>query len=209
MVCWLLAKDDDAGFLVVLWPTNNDWPTHVVPSGDSPEGDGVERAVSAALDEYVARHADNPSMMFVDPLYKLALDRLELYRKNRGAVDVDALAEAVAERVVASLAQGAPSSTVPVGTLAKPARISPKAERNPNLVTTEEFADHLDCSEASVFELLKLGLPSIKSLGIGRRILKDQALAWLVGGGASRSRIAKKLAKAVRTKRSAAGSDHG
>ena len=172
MDCWLLVKDDDAGFLVVLCPTNNDWPTHVVSSGDSPEGDGVERAVSAALDEYVARHADNPSMMFIDPLYKLALDRLELYRKNRGAVDVDALAEAVAERVVASLAQGAPSSTVPVGTLAKPARISPKAERNPNLVTTEEFADHLDCSEA-------------RALASDAGILKDQALAWLVGGGAS------------------------
>ena len=64
-----------------------------------------------------------------------------------------------------------------------------------NLVTTREFAEVLDCAESSVFEMLKLGLPSIKSPKLGRRILKAEALAWLQAGGASRSRTARRLRK--------------
>jgi hypothetical protein len=86
------------------------------------------------------------------------------------------------------------------------ARDLPAVDRN--LVTTEEFAASVDCSEASVFELLKLGLPSIKSRGIGRRILKREATEWLINGGASRSRVAMKLAKTTR-KRMATGGDGG
>ena len=86
------------------------------------------------------------------------------------------------------------------------ARDLPAVDRN--LVTTEEFAASVDCSEASVFELLKLGLPSIKSRGIGRRILKREATEWLINGGASRSRVAMKLAKTTR-KRMGTGGDRG
>jgi hypothetical protein len=74
-----------------------------------------------------------------------------------------------------------------------------------NLVTAQEFAEHVGCSAASVHELVKLGLPSIKAPGLGRRILKEEAVAWLVGGGARKSRVALKLARtAYRAKKAAA-----
>lgn len=80
-----------------------------------------------------------------------------------------------------------------------------------NLVTAQEFADHVGCSAASVHELVKLGLPNIKAPGIGRRILKEQAIAWLVAGGSRKSRVALKLAKAAyqAKKADANGAHHG
>ncbi len=69
----------------------------------------------------------------------------------------------------------------------------PREDRN--LVTTREFAEALDCAESSVFELIKLGLPSRLIPRIGRRILRTQAEAWLLAGGAERSRTAKRLRK--------------
>jgi hypothetical protein len=64
-----------------------------------------------------------------------------------------------------------------------------------NLVSVAEFARHIDIAESTVFELLKRGLPSTKTKGLGRRILMEQAEAWLVAGGPERSRTAKRLAK--------------
>jgi hypothetical protein len=74
--------------------------------------------------------------------------------------------------------------------------MEPKSAADRNLITVAEFAAHIDCAKSSVWELLKLGLPSIKSPKLGRRILKSQAEAWLLAGGALRSRTAKKLRKA-------------
>lgn len=65
-----------------------------------------------------------------------------------------------------------------------------------NLVTVAEFAHHVSIAESTVFELLKRGLPSTKTKGLGRRILRGQAEAWLIAGGAERSRAARKFAKA-------------
>lgn len=65
----------------------------------------------------------------------------------------------------------------------------------PDLVTVREFAALVGCAESSVFELLRLGLPSFKSKHLGRRIKRTQALAWLAEGGAERSRIAKRIAR--------------
>ena len=57
MDAWLLvdADDDEAVFLVLLWPNDHRWPTHALSCGDTPKGDGIETAISAALDEYAAR----------------------------------------------------------------------------------------------------------------------------------------------------------
>lgn len=52
-----------------------------------------------------------------------------------------------------------------------------------NLVTVEEFASLIAASPSSIWELIKLGLPSRKIAKIGRRILKVQAEAWLVANG--------------------------
>ncbi len=70
-----------------------------------------------------------------------------------------------------------------------------------NLVTTREFAAFVNCAESSVFEMLKLGLPSIKSPKLGRLILRSEAEAWILAGGASRSRTAKRLRKTNGTPR--------
>ena len=79
------------------------------------------------------------------------------------------------------------------------ARLSEKkAPVDRNLVTVDEFAVTLKLAPSSIFELLKLGLPSIKSPFVGRRILRAEAEAWLIAGGASRSRKAKELARAKR-----------
>ena len=78
--------------------------------------------------------------------------------------------------------------------VARRARPAPPLDRN--LVTVAEFAAALDVAQSTVFELLKRGLPAVKTTGLGRRILRQQAEAWLVGGGAERSRAAKRLAKA-------------
>jgi hypothetical protein len=75
-----------------------------------------------------------------------------------------------------------------------------KCPTDRNLVTVEEFASAMDIAVSTVFELLKLGLPSIKSAGLGRRVLRQQAEAWLIAGGASRSRAAKSIAKGRRGK---------
>lgn len=56
-----------------------------------------------------------------------------------------------------------------------------------NLVTVEEFASLIAASPSSVWELIKLGLPSRKITKVGRRILKAQAEAWLVAGGAEKA----------------------
>lgn len=72
--------------------------------------------------------------------------------------------------------------------------LGPRAQ-DPELVTVREFAALVGCAESSVFELLKLGLPSFKSKHLGRRIKKAQALAWLAEGGAERSRIARRIAR--------------
>ena len=61
-----------------------------------------------------------------------------------------------------------------------------KCPTDRNLVTVEEFAVYLHIAPSSVFELLKKGLPSIKSAHVGRRILKTQAEAWLIAGGADK-----------------------
>jgi len=124
------------------------------------------------------------------------------------AVDAEALASTVAARVVAALRLAGQTATATGSEPTTMRRMSATAT-NRNLVTTEEFAASVDCSEASVFELLKLGLPSIKSRGLGRRILKDKATEWLISGGAARSRVAKKIAKAARTKSSTEGGDRG
>jgi hypothetical protein len=68
--------------------------------------------------------------------------------------------------------------------------------RDPNLLTVSEFAERIGIAESSVFELINKGLPSFSSKHVGRRIKLAQAMAWLEAGGASRSRIAKRLAKA-------------
>jgi len=81
------------------------------------------------------------------------------------------------------------------GTAGSQLRTARPAATDRNLVTTREFAEALNCAESSVFEMLKLGLPSIKSPKLGRRILKSEALAWLQAGGATRSRTAKRLRK--------------
>ena len=70
------------------------------------------------------------------------------------------------------------------------------ASNDRNLVTIAEFATALDVAESTVFEWLKRGLPSVKTKGLGRRILRKEAEAWLMNGGAERSPAAKKLAKA-------------
>ena len=67
-----------------------------------------------------------------------------------------------------------------------------------NLVTVDEFATAIELSPSSIFELLKHELPSIKSPYLGRRVLRAEAEAWLIAGGASRSRKAKALARAKR-----------
>lgn len=71
------------------------------------------------------------------------------------------------------------------------ARLHQPVDRN--LVTTGEFACAVNIAESTVFELLKRGLPSTKTKGLGRRILKEQAVAWLVAGGPERSRVAKRV----------------
>ena len=99
--------------------------------------------------------------------------------------------EAIADVLVRLLpALGQPDAPPPTRK-----RREPKSAADRNLITVAEFAAHIDCAQSSVWELLKLGLPSIKSPKIGRRILKSQAEAWLLAGGAERSRTAKKLRK--------------
>lgn len=79
-----------------------------------------------------------------------------------------------------------------------------------NLVTVSEFAALVDVAESTVFEWLKRGLPSVKTKGLGRRILKQQAEAWLVNGGPERSAAAKRLAKTAASRRAPTnGTTHG
>jgi hypothetical protein len=65
-----------------------------------------------------------------------------------------------------------------------------------NLMTVEAFAALIGISRTSVFAMLKNGLPSIKAPGVGRRIIRDQAEAWILAGGPRRART-------VRTTRAA------
>lgn len=60
-----------------------------------------------------------------------------------------------------------------------------------NLVTVKEFAQCVGCAESSVWELIKIGLPSRRIAKIGRRVLRAEAEAWLIGGGGSRGRSTK------------------
>lgn len=48
-----------------------------------------------------------------------------------------------------------------------------------NLVTIKEFCQIYSVSESSVYRLLRLGLPSVKLIGLGRRIILDKASNWL------------------------------
>jgi hypothetical protein len=100
-------------------------------------------------------------------------------------------------------------STAPGRKYARRRARLPPTDRN--LVTAQEFADAVGCSVASVNQLVKLGLPAIKAPGLGRRILKEQAMKFLVEGGVRRSRVALKLAKAAyRGKKEAAkGTSNG
>ena len=134
----------------------------------------------------------------------LEADQFHVYIFPTGRTFYEFGSEAVArrffgERIVASkedlraviseLIAEAPRPEAPRGVRARAAPV------DRNLITTREFAEVVDCAESSVFEMLKLGLPSIKSPKLGRRILKTEALAWLQAGGASRSRTAKRLRK--------------
>jgi hypothetical protein len=67
-----------------------------------------------------------------------------------------------------------------------------------NLVSVSEFARLVDVAESTVWVWIQRGLPSTKAQGLGRRILRAQAEAWLIAGGPERSRTAKKLAKGKR-----------
>jgi hypothetical protein len=66
-----------------------------------------------------------------------------------------------------------------------------------NFVTVSEFAALVPCSVSSVHDLIKLGLPSRKIPSVGRRIMKKEALEWLIAGGARTSKVALKLARAA------------
>jgi hypothetical protein len=57
-----------------------------------------------------------------------------------------------------------------------------------NLLSIPEFCVYWNTSRASVFRQLKRGLPSVIAIGIGRRILRAQADAWLEAGGGKRMR---------------------
>jgi hypothetical protein len=59
-------------------------------------------------------------------------------------------------------------------------------QRNDNLLTIPEFAAYWNISESGVVKLIRRGMPSIKAPILGRRILKAQADAWLLAGGANR-----------------------
>ncbi len=86
--------------------------------------------------------------------------------------------------------------TVPTKRRYRPRR--PRVEpADRNLVTVGEFAVLVPCAESSVHELIKLGLPAQKIPNVGRRIMKKEALEWLVAGGARKSRVALKLARAA------------
>jgi hypothetical protein len=197
------ASNDPFSFDGFGEPESPDAP-HVwvrLPAHERPEGldfivdDGHGRPVVVDDADGVAdgQAAGTPGLVKTGPRRARQADR---------AFDPEVFAVAVADRVVAALARrGSGDPGTPMRSSA--------TQANRNLVTTEEFAASVDCSEASVFELLKLGLPSIKSRGLGRRILKDKATEWLISGGAARSRVAKKLAKAGRTKSSAEGGDRG
>ena len=62
MDAWLLVVDGDGETVltVVLWPKDNRWPIHALSCGNTAQGDGIETAISAALDEYAVRQADTP-----------------------------------------------------------------------------------------------------------------------------------------------------
>lgn len=100
------------------------------------------------------------------------------------------------------IVRGPPTITPALSQTPARRKYSPRRPRvgptDRNLVTVAEFAGLIPCSEQSIHELIKLGLPSMKSPKIGRRVLKGEALAWLISGGARKSRIARKLAKAAR-----------
>lgn len=66
-----------------------------------------------------------------------------------------------------------------------------------NFVTVAEFAALVPCAESSVYELIDLGLPSQKIPKVGRRVMKKEALEWLIAGGARKSKVARKLARAA------------
>jgi hypothetical protein len=142
-----------------------------------------------------------------DPLLRdepcdLADDELRVTIGHNGQTELEFASLASAERFfgtrVATTPEALRELVRDLG-MARPGGAVPRrgdlAREDRNLVTTREFADALDCAESSVFEMLKLGLPSIKSPKLGRRILKAEALAWLQAGGASRSRTAKRLRK--------------
>lgn len=66
----------------------------------------------------------------------------------------------------------------------------------PNIyATVDEYAERLKVSKGTVFNWVRLGLPSFR-IGQTRRIVIEKADRWLEAGGADRSR------KSTRSKRS-------
>lgn len=63
---------------------------------------------------------------------------------------------------------------------------------NGNLLTVPEAATYFGVAQSTVFNLLNRGLPSIKTMGLGRRILRDKAEAWLIANGPERAKPRKK-----------------
>lgn len=131
----------------------------------------------------------------------LGADQFNVFILPSGRVFYEFGSQAVAERFFGSrIVANREDLRAVVGELmaeapAKSVRKTRPAPIDRNLVTVVEFAALVDCAESSVWELIKLGLPSRLIPRIGRRILKAEAEAWLLAGGASRSRTAKRLRK--------------
>lgn len=51
---------------------------------------------------------------------------------------------------------------------------------NNNFLTIGEAAAWLDISPRTIKRMIKQGLPSVKKAGLGRRVLKQQAEAYLI-----------------------------
>lgn len=73
---------------------------------------------------------------------------------------------------------------------------------NDNLMTVKDAATYFNISERSVYTLIGIGLPSIKSAALGRRILRAQSDAWLLAGGHL------KRANAAKSKKKSTASQH-
>ncbi len=84
---------------------------------------------------------------------------------------LDALAAALAEKVAARGAERLGTSSAP-GT--------------PAAMRFADFAEHVGCSRAAVFELARRGLPTVGK-GRARRVLVAEALGWMRSQGAQPS----------------------